>query len=153
MGLPKTSRPAADCTANGPRGDDLAGRQINPVATPKTIYRQATAIRIVITPTPSGRKWRASLDGETLCVSASPLVTSARLLIAKGIDPNRAIEMWHQHADAWALRGQLGAVAATLIDGEKATRPAKNGSLIRIPGMAATGDRNRPPQALAGSAP
>ena len=41
-------------------------------------------VRIIVMPTLSGRKWRASLDGNTLCVSASPLVAAARLLIAKG---------------------------------------------------------------------
>jgi hypothetical protein len=41
-------------------------------------------------------------------------------------------------------RGQLGAVAATLIDGEKASRPAKNRLPVRFPGMA---------DALAGDTP
>jgi hypothetical protein len=69
-------------------------------------------------------------------MSASPFITSARLLIAKGIDPSRTIEMWHDHADTWSLRGQLGTVAATLIDGEKAR--AKNRLPVRFPGMVAT---------------
>jgi hypothetical protein len=102
------------------------------------VAAQLAPLRILITPTASGRKWRASHDGETLCVSASPFITSARLLIAKGIDPNRTIEMWRDHADTWSLRGQLGAVAATLIDGEKASRSAKNRLLVRFPGMVAT---------------
>ena len=94
-------------------------------------------VRISITPVAGGRKWRASFNGETLCVSASPLIKSARILIAEGIDPNRTIELWHQHADAWSLRGQLGAVAATLIDGETAFHPAKNRVPDDYPGMAA----------------
>jgi hypothetical protein len=90
-------------------------------------------IRITIGPPLNRRKWRASLDGETLCVSASPLVTSARILIAKGYDPSSIIELWHQHADAWALRGKLGAVAAVVLDGErKAQGPAKNGPPVRL---------------------
>jgi hypothetical protein len=105
-------------------------------------------VRISITPTARGRKWRASLDGETLCVSASPLITAARILIARGVDPIQTIEMWCDQADTWSLRGQLGAVAATPIDGETAARLAKNGPPIHFPGMAATPDRNRPPQAL-----
>jgi hypothetical protein len=84
------------------------------------------AIRLQVTPTARGRKWRASLDGATLCVSASPLVASARILVAQGLDPKRVIEMSHAHADTWSLRGQLGAVAATLVDGETAKRAAKN---------------------------
>jgi hypothetical protein len=109
-------------------------------------------LRISITPTAKGRKWRASFGGETLCVSASPLITSARILIAKGLDQTRTIEMWHDHADTWSLRGQLGAVAATRIDGETALCPAKNRALAHFPGMVATPDRDRPPQALVGRA-
>ena len=107
-----------------------------------TVDLTATAerqpLQIWITTTPSGRKWRASLNGETLCVSASPLITSARILIAKGIDPIRTIEMWREHADAWSLRGQLGEVAASLVDGETATRPAKNRAPVDFLGMAST---------------
>jgi hypothetical protein len=99
---------------------------------------QLAPLRISITPTANGRKWRTSFGGETLCVSASPLITSARILIAKGLDPIRTIEMWHDHADTWSLRGQLGAVAATRIDGEMAKRPAKNRAPVDFPGMVAT---------------
>jgi hypothetical protein len=53
-------------------------------------------------------------------------------LIANGIDPNRTIEMWHQNAVAWVLRGKLGVVAATVLDGEsKAQLRAKNGQPVR----------------------
>jgi hypothetical protein len=34
--------------------------------------------------------------------------------------------MWRPNTDEWALRGRLGAVAATVIDGETAPRRAKN---------------------------
>jgi len=103
-----------------------------------TVTAQLAPVRISITTTASGRKWRASLDDKTLCVSASPLIKSARILIAKGLDPTRTIEMWHQHADAWSLRGQLGEVAASLVDGETAKRPAKNKASVDFRGMAAT---------------
>ncbi len=103
-----------------------------------TVTAQLAPVRISITTTASGRKWRASLDGKTLCVSASPLIKSARILIAKGVDPNRTIEMWREHADAWSLRGQLGEVAASLVDGETATLPAKNRAPVDFLGMAAT---------------
>lgn len=99
---------------------------------------QLAPLQILITSKASGRKWRASFGGETLCVSASPLITSARILIAKGLDQTRIIEMWHDHADTWSLRGQLGAVAATRIDGETALCPAKNRALARFPGMLVT---------------
>jgi hypothetical protein len=79
---------------------------------------QDAPLRVVVKPTASG-KWRASFDGKALCTAAAPLVIAARVLIAKGTNPARTIEMWHRDADAWALRGQLGAVAAVRLDGEK----------------------------------
>ena len=104
--------------------------------------RLPAPIRIVIAPTASGRKWVSSLNDKTLCISASPFVMSSRLLIAQRFDPNSIIEMWHRHADAWALRGRLGAVAAVIIDGEKKpTQPAKNGPPIRFSGEPNVEDR------------
>ena len=105
--------------------------------------RLAAPIRIVIAPTASGRKWVSSLNDKTLCISASPLVMASRLLIAERFDPNSIIEMWHRHADAWALRGRLGAVAAVIIDGEKKPtqwsriggRAARNGQPISPRGV------------------
>jgi hypothetical protein len=44
--------------------------------------------------------------------------------------------MWRPNTDEWALRGRLGAVAATIIDGETASHCAKNGVPVRFPGMA-----------------
>lgn len=152
----EATRPVAGCTANGPRGDDLAGRQINSVATPERQSLQdqcrAAPIRIGVAPMACG-KWQATFNGDTLCTVTAPMVKAARILIAKGFDSFSVIEMWHEDADAWALRGNLGAVAATLIDGQKAQRPAKNGPPIRFPRMTATHDRNGPPQALAGGVP
>ena len=96
--------------------------------------RLAAPIRIVIAPTESGRKWVSSLN-DKLCISASPLVMASQLLIAERFYPNSIIEMWHHHADAWALRGRLGAVAALIIDGEKKpTQPAKNGPPVQFSG-------------------
>jgi hypothetical protein len=99
---------------------------------------QAAAFRVTIAPIASGRKWRATFNGETLCIAAAPMVASARILIAKGYDPSSVVELWHQHADAWALRGKLGAVAATILDGErKAQRHARNEPLAPSSGKAA----------------
>jgi hypothetical protein len=67
-----------------------------------------------------GGKWRASLGGQVLCKSPAPLVIAARILIGHGADPTCIIELWHQGAEAWALRGQLGPVAAVRLDGERA---------------------------------
>jgi hypothetical protein len=120
-------------TDGAPRVDQLGGK-INLLNNQNSGGLQVAApIRIDVAPTASGCKWRATFDGKVLCTSASPLITSARLLVENGVDPNRTIEMWHQHAEAWALRGHLGAVAATLIDGErKAQRRAKNGPPERL---------------------
>jgi hypothetical protein len=111
----KKKNPAAVATASGGGGFDLAERQIRPVANPERPRLQGQhldpPIRIDVAPTESGRKWRATFDGKVLCTSASPLITSARLLVANGVDPNRTIEMWHQHADAWALRALLRVAA------------------------------------------
>ena len=142
----KNRNPAAAATAGGAEGLDLAGSQIGPVATPKRPplqgQRLAAPIRIDVAPTESGCKWRATFDGEVLCTAAAPLVKAARILIAKGYDPSCLIEMSHQHAAAWALRGKLGAVAATVLDGErKAQRNAKNDPPVQFPGRPAVQHR------------
>jgi hypothetical protein len=104
-----------------------------------SVRRSGDSHQVVrITIAASGRKWRAQLDGKTLCVCTSPFVMSARLLIAQGFDPIRIIEMYHADADDWALRGRLGVVAATLLDGEqKVSRHARNGPPVRFPRKAA----------------
>jgi hypothetical protein len=85
----------------------------------------------VIQPTASGRKWTARLGKCVLCVSAWPFVKSARRLLAEGHASDIMIEMWRPNAAEFALRGRLGAVAATVIDGETASRGAKNGPAAR----------------------
>jgi hypothetical protein len=93
----------------------------------------AAPLRIVIQPTASGRKWTARLGDRVLCVSAWPFVKSARRLLAEGHPADTVIEMWRPNTADWALRGRLGAVAATVIDGETASRCAKNGPPARDP--------------------
>jgi hypothetical protein len=73
-----------------------------------------------------------------LCVSSWPFVKSARLLLAAGYPADAELQMWRLNTTEFALRGPLGVVAATLIDGETAPRCAKNGPPIRLPGVAAT---------------
>ena len=102
-----------------------------------TAERQDTlSLRIVIEPTASRRKWTARLGDRVVCRSAWPFVMSARLLLAEGYPADIVIEMWRPNTDEWALRGCVGAVAATVIDGETASRRAKNGSAVRFPGTA-----------------
>jgi hypothetical protein len=76
-------------------------------------------LRVAVEPV-GGGKWRASLGDQVLCTSPAPLVIAARILIGHGADPTSIIELWHQGADAWALRGQLSPVAAVRLDGERA---------------------------------
>jgi hypothetical protein len=89
------------------------------------------ALRIVIEPTASRLKWIARLDGRILCIAAAPFVQSARALLAEGYPLDAVIEMWRPNTKEWALRGRIGPVAATLIDGETAASLAKNGSPVR----------------------
>jgi hypothetical protein len=72
-----------------------------------------------------GQKWRANFGTIILCVAASPMIHSARILLARGLDPSITIEMWHRAASEWSLRGKLAAVAAVAIEGElrKAREP------------------------------
>ena len=102
-------------------------------ASPTTPARPAAPLRIVIEATASGRKWTARLDDRLLCLTAWPFVKSARLLLAEGYPADTVIEMWRPNSDEWALKGRLGAVAATVIDGETAPRRANNGSPARAP--------------------
>jgi hypothetical protein len=128
----KASRPTTAIAAREPRVAVDLSAGIDCEATTEHNSIQAAPIRIDVRPTASGRKWRASLDGKALGATTAPLVTAARYLIGKGVDPCRTVEMWHQHADAWALRGQIGAIAAVILDGEKKLQGhARNGSPVR----------------------
>jgi hypothetical protein len=96
-----------------------------------TMTIKSAALRIVIEPTASGRKWTARLGDRVLCVTASPLVQSARLLLDKSYSADAVIEVWRPNTRECALRCRLGAVAATVIDGETTSHRAKNGSPAR----------------------
>jgi hypothetical protein len=108
-------------------------------AKPQADKSQTDALRIIIEPTKSGRKWIARLGNRVLCVAAAPFVKSARLLLAEGYPAHSFIEMWRSNTAEWALRGRLGAVAATVLDGEKAPRDAKNGSPVQDLARGGTG--------------
>jgi hypothetical protein len=124
------------------------GRASSPSQSNSSAQHAAAPLRIVIVPTPSGRKWTARLGERVLCVSAWPFVKSARLLLTEGYPADAFIEMWRPNSDAWALRGRLGAVAATVIDGETAPRCAKNDPPVRDTepgGQQRAGDGSRSP--------
>jgi hypothetical protein len=113
-------------------------RKVVPHASATTPVTPAAPLWIVIEPTASGRKWIARLGDRVLCRSTWPFVMSARLLLAEGHPADAVLEMWRPDTDEWALRGKLGKVAATVIDGETAPRCAKNGVPVRFSGTAAT---------------
>jgi hypothetical protein len=92
--------------------------------------RDGGALRIIVEPTGSGRKWIARLGERVLCIAAAPFIQSARILLSEKYHPDAVIEMWRANTKEWALRGRIGAVAATLMDGETVAR-AKNGSPAR----------------------
>jgi hypothetical protein len=96
-----------------------------------TTVARASPLRLVIEPTVSGRKWTARLGDRVLCTSVWPFVKSARVLLAEGHPADTVIEIWRPNTDEWAMRGRLGAVAATVIDGEAGSRGAKNGPPAR----------------------
>jgi hypothetical protein len=100
---------------------------------------QEDALRIIIEPTKSGRKWIARLGDRVLCVEAAPFVKSARFLLAEGYPAETLIEMWRPNTAEWGLRGRLEAVAATVLDGEKDPRDAKNGWPVQDLALGGTG--------------
>jgi hypothetical protein len=73
------------------------------------------------------------LDDRVLCVAVSPFVKSARSLLAEGYSADTVLEMWRPNTDEWALRGRLGSVAATVMDGETSSHCAKSGAPARDP--------------------
>jgi hypothetical protein len=92
--------------------------------------------RSILQPRPqvtSGRKWTARSGNRVLCVSVSSFIKSVRLLLTEGYPADTVVEAWRPNAAEWAMRGRLAAVAATVIDGETASRCAKNGSPARDP--------------------
>jgi hypothetical protein len=102
----------------------------------------ASALRLVIEPTPNGRKWTARLNDRVICCSVWPFVKSARLLLAEGHPADTMVEVWRPNTAEWAMRGRLGPVAAMVIGGETSSRRAKNRSPTRDPEQ---GGRRSPP--------
>jgi hypothetical protein len=141
------SKPRTGGDRSGPRDFDQSKRLIDSehtLADPRLQDRHLVApIRVIAIPM-GVAKWRATVDGETICVASSPLIAAARLLIAQGVDSSSIIELWHQHAAAWSLRGKLGPVASVVLDGEqKGTQPAKNRAPVRFPGTDAVQQGSR----------
>ena len=85
-------------------------------------------IRIVVSPCSGSATaaFDATLDGRALCRSQHPLLDAARVLAKDGCDQNTTLEMWHQGATEFALRGRLGDLALlTVRNGSNAPKFAK----------------------------
>jgi hypothetical protein len=128
---PVCAAPAPHGGGSGVRANLVGAAEIAKAAKHHTKQSPAEVLQIIIEPTRSRRKWVARLGDRVLCVAAAPFVKSARMLLAEGYSVDTLIEMWRPNATEWALRGRLGAVAATVMDGERAPRRAKNGSPVR----------------------
>jgi hypothetical protein len=129
----------ARCSNNGEaQGNDLLGSAVdNRNSAPQD------SLQVFVSLSPSRRKWRADFNGKTLCISTSPLIKSARILIAQGFDPDCMIETVRAGDKSRLLRGRLGVVAATVIDGEKVVHSAKK----RVPVRFSTkGPKRGPPR-------
>lgn len=72
-------------------------------------------IMIEVRPTGHGR-FTASTDGEVLCVSRTPLLSAARVLLQRGADPGSVIAMRHVGSQVTAMRGTVGAAARLTIE-------------------------------------
>lgn len=77
-----------------------------------------TAERITITVRPRHFKpwmFEARLGDRLLCVSETPLLTAARMLLSDGVDPATPIAMRHEGADHDALTSTVGVAAGRTV--------------------------------------
>ena len=125
-------------TTNTPKGTKRLCQEGTPLVKRRGAVNEAISpsaasgvLRIIVEPTASGRKWTARLGERVLCIAAAPFIQSARILSCEGYRPDAVIEMWRPNTTEWALRGRIGPVAATLVDGETGASRAKNGSPAR----------------------
>jgi hypothetical protein len=57
-------------------------------------------------------RFSASYEGEELCVSRTPLLGAARVLIERGVDPATELDMKHQGSDVVSFRTTVGIASA-----------------------------------------
>ena len=105
---------------------------------PTMPIKSAAPLRIVIEATASGRKWTARLGDRVLCVTAWPIGMSARLLLAEGFPADTVIEIWRPNRDEWALKGRLGAVAATSLTARRRRAAPRTAHRLPLPSRMAT---------------
>jgi hypothetical protein len=104
-------------TTSTHRGDGAGGRDFEHAGEPLYVKANSTQVEyqppLIITVAPLGRgRFRAELDGCVIVASSrTPFVDAARVLIARGHDPNVLLAMQRVGDDAFALRAALGIAA------------------------------------------
>lgn len=71
-------------------------------------------IDIVALPPKAGQdhqQWQAWLDDELLCTAREPLLSAARVLLARGASPDETLTMRHRDADHVSLISTVGKAA------------------------------------------
>lgn len=102
------------CTFIAPLSFPLGGAFFIP-----RINMTPNPIHIIITP--KGQLYEARCDGEILCVSRTPFLSSARVLQERGHAPETLLTMSHQGERIVALRGTIEAAGPlTVIENETA---------------------------------
>lgn len=87
----------------------------------QSVTNRDGCIVIIVTPRGEGRFDAMTLDGTPLVAGArAPLLDSARVLVARGGDPDAVLVMRHSGSDTVALRARLGAAAALTVDENRA---------------------------------
>ena len=82
-------------------------------------------IRIVVSGGAGGRQERFSafLGEECLCTAREPLLSAARVLLARGIPPTTVLQMQHRGSATLSLRGEVGKLAALAVAESDETPP------------------------------
>jgi hypothetical protein len=68
-------------------------------------------------------QFEARLDGRLLCISRQPLLDSARVLTAEGVDPATTIRMRHGGATHDAMRATVGVAAKLTVEENERVGP------------------------------
>lgn len=61
--------------------------------------------------------YEASVNGEVLCLSRTPLLTAARLLMRRGVDPNTELRMVRLGSNVTIMRSRIGDAAELAVVG------------------------------------
>jgi hypothetical protein len=68
-------------------------------------------------------QFEARLDGKLICISRQPLLDSARVLTAEGVDPATTIRMRHDGATHDAMRATVGPAAKLTVEENERVGP------------------------------